>query len=42
MIVLLDLKDFMTNLLNRTTGRERLIQSHSSASFCFELSGNSN
>ena len=28
---------------NRTsTGRERLIRSHSSARFCFELSGNSN
>ena len=26
----------------RTTGRERLIRSHSSAGFCFELSGNSN
>ena len=25
-----------------TTGRERLIRSHSSARFCFELSGNSN
>ena len=25
-----------------TTGRERLIPSHSSARFCFELSGNSN
>ena len=24
------------------TGRERLIRSHSSARFCFELSGNSN
>ena len=24
------------------TGRERLIRSHSSATFCFELSGNSN
>ena len=24
------------------TGRERLIRSHSSAMFCFELSGNSN
>ena len=24
------------------TGRERLIRSHSSAKFCFELSGNSN
>ena len=30
--------------LNRelNTGRERLIRSHSSARFCFELSGNSN
>ena len=27
---------------NRLTGRERLIRSHSSARFCFELSGNSN
>ena len=27
---------------NDTTGRERLIRSHSSARFCFELSGNSN
>ena len=26
----------------RYTGRERLIRSHSSARFCFELSGNSN
>ena len=26
----------------RCTGRERLIRSHSSARFCFELSGNSN
>ena len=26
----------------RSTGRERLIRSHSSARFCFELSGNSN
>ena len=25
-----------------STGRERLIRSHSSARFCFELSGNSN
>ena len=25
-----------------TTGRERLIRSHSSARFCFKLSGNSN
>ena len=25
-----------------TTGRARLIRSHSSARFCFELSGNSN
>ena len=27
---------------NHHTGRERLIRSHSSARFCFELSGNSN
>ena len=27
---------------NTITGRERLIRSHSSARFCFELSGNSN
>ena len=27
---------------NFTTGRERLIRSHSSTRFCFELSGNSN
>ena len=27
---------------NKVTGRERLIRSHSSARFCFELSGNSN
>ena len=27
---------------NNATGRERLIRSHSSARFCFELSGNSN
>ena len=27
---------------NLATGREQLIQSHSSARFCFELSGNSN
>ena len=27
---------------NSDTGRERLIRSHSSARFCFELSGNSN
>ena len=27
---------------NSGTGRERLIRSHSSARFCFELSGNSN
>ena len=27
---------------SRITGRERLIRSHSSARFCFELSGNSN
>ena len=27
---------------DRCTGRERLIRSHSSAWFCFELSGNSN
>ena len=27
---------------NHYTGRERLIRSHSSARFCFELSGNSN
>ena len=26
----------------KCTGRERLIRSHSSARFCFELSGNSN
>ena len=25
-----------------STGRKRLIRSHSSAGFCFELSGNSN
>ena len=28
--------------INSDTGRERLIRSHSSARFCFELSGNSN
>ena len=28
--------------LHKYTGRERLIRSHSSARFCFELSGNSN
>ena len=27
---------------HNVTGRERLIRSHSSARFCFELSGNSN
>ena len=27
---------------SNTTGREWLIRSHSSARFCFELSGNSN
>ena len=31
--------DLMTKV---TTGRARLIRSHSSARFCFELSGNSN
>ena len=30
------------SLHNGYTGRERLIRSHSSARFCFELSGNSN
>ena len=29
-------------LVKTNTGRERLIRSHSSARFCFELSGNSN
>ena len=28
--------------LDQYTGQERLIRSHSSARFCFELSGNSN
>ena len=31
-----------TDAYHTTTGRERLIRSHSSARFCFELSGNSN
>ena len=30
------------SLADSTTGRARLIRSHSSARFCFELSGNSN
>ena len=30
------------NISNEVTGRPRLIRSHSSARFCFELSGNSN
>ena len=30
------------NIVNGNTGRERLIRSHSSARFSFELSGNSN
>ena len=29
-------------VVDASTGRERLIRSHSSARFCFELSGNSN
>ena len=33
---------YVDPLLNWFTGRERLIRSHSSARFCFELSGNSN
>ena len=33
---------FIANLSSGDTGRERLIRSHSSARFCFELSGNSN
>ena len=32
----------MTNRCKSITGRARLIRSHSSARFCFELSGNSN
>ena len=32
----------MPALLSQITGRERLIRSHPSARFCFELSGNSN
>ena len=31
-----------TPVYDRDTGQERLIQSHSAARFCFELSGNSN
>ena len=31
-----------SKFVNRFTGRARLIRSHSSARFCFELSGNSN
>ena len=31
-----------TPMISWATGRERLIRSHSSARFCFELSGNSN
>ena len=43
----LDLSSFYVivktnSLLKHNTGRERLIRSHSSARFCFELSGNSN
>ena len=33
---------FISYVYNENTGRERLIRSHSSARFCFELSGNSN
>ena len=33
---------FKRTFVNHVTGRERLIRSHSSARFCFELSGNSN
>ena len=33
---------FLTCDMQIGTGRPRLIQSHSSARFCFELSGNSN
>ena len=35
-------KKFGPRSANGTTGRARLIRSHSSARFCFELSGNSN
>ena len=33
---------FLVQCFNHFTGRARLIRSHSSARFCFELSGNSN
>ena len=33
---------FFSLSVSAITGRERLIRSHSSARFCFELSGNSN
>ena len=33
---------YITDISNGGTGRERLIRSLSSARFCFELSGNSN
>ena len=33
---------FKDNFKDYITGRERLIRSHSSARFCFKLSGNSN
>ena len=41
----MQLVEFLTNVQignNAITGRERLIQSDSSARFCFELSGNWN
>ena len=36
------LREVRKSLWFNDTGRERLIRSHSSARFCFELSGNSN
>ena len=37
-----DTAQFSEDMREIYTGRERLIRSHSSARFCFELSGNSN
>ena len=40
--IVLGMRKILTFLVIAYTGRERLIRSHSSARFCFELSGNSN
>ena len=42
MMMMIMLERYWKIILLVNTGRERLIRSHSSARFCFELSGNSN